>query len=233
MNAMKSQKVTLATLSKSCLLGLMLVGLLGCATAGYKKSDAAAHSLQTASREVTAESRALELTLHTLNDLVNQPGADLKPQFKRFSTALDKLLAASDRNERSEREIAKKSEAYFQAWDEEMATMNYEVVRSNSQARKAQATNDFHNVHQRYVEAQTAMRPLLSYLVDIRKALSADLTQKGLDSIKPIVKNAEENSAKVQLALGRLTNELNASGSRLASYAYQSAQAQGSQAGSK
>src|SRR5262245_36658267 len=123
MNAMKSQKVnlgTILTLSKSCLLGLALVGLVGCATAGYKKSDAAARSLQTASREVTAESRALELTLHTLNDLVNQPGADLKPQFKRFDTALDKLLAASDRNERAERQIAQKSAAYFQAWDEEM-----------------------------------------------------------------------------------------------------------------
>jgi len=156
-----------------------------------------------------------------MKELVNKPGADLKPQFKRFSMALDKLAAASARNQRMEHEVSRKSTAYFQAWDKELAAMNYEVIRARSQARKVEATNDFHSVHLRYVEAQTAMQPMLSYFEDLRKALSADLTQRGLEAIKPIVVNAEENAAKVQVALNRLTGELTASGTRLSSFAFQ------------
>lgn len=221
MKPKKSKSVHLHQLLKICLLSLCSLWLTGCATAGYNKSDATARSLQRASNEVVEESRALDLTLLTLKELVNKPGADLKPQFKRFSMALDKLAAASTRNQRMEHEVSRKSAAYFQAWDKELAAMNYEVIRARSQARKVEATNDFHSVHLRYVEAQTAMQPMLSYFEDIRKALSADLTQRGLEAIKPIVANAEENAAKVQVALNRLTGELTASGTRLSSFAFQ------------
>jgi len=72
-------------------------------------------------------------------------------------------------------------------------------------------------VNRRYTEARAATQPLISYLVDIRKALSNDLTTGGLEAVKPIVQNAEENATKVRTALARLTNELNDSSVQLAS----------------
>ena len=203
-----------------CLLGFALAG---CATSGYQKSDATAHSLQHASYTVQAESRALSLTLQNLKGLVDTPGADLKPQFKKFSVSLDWLIKESDRNDKADREIADRSAAYFKAWDKEMETMSFEAVRSKSQARRTEAANDFQRVHQRYLEAQNVMQPLLSYLEDVRKALGTDLTQHGLEALKPIVANADENAGKVQLALTRLSSELSASGTRLSSYHFQTA----------
>ena len=109
--------------------------------------------------------------------------------------------------------------------------MSYEVVRQRSQGRKAEVTNDFARVHQRYLDAQAVMQPLLSYLEDIRKALSADLTQRGLEAMKPIAAHADENAGKVQLALSRLSNELSASGSRFSSFVFQTAPRPGTNSG--
>jgi hypothetical protein len=159
----------------------------------------------------------------TLDDLVNKPEADLKPQFKRFSKSLDALAASASRNERSEARVAQKSAIYFDAWNKQLATMNYEVVRSRSEARKAEVTNSLDSVTKRYHESQQAMGPLMNYLYDVRRALDADLTQSGIESIKPIVAKARENADKVQLALGRLTSELTASSTRMSSVVYQNA----------
>lgn len=199
------------------------VGIAGCATTGYQKSDATARSLQQASYTVQAESRALSVTLQNLKNLVNTPGTDLKPQFKKYSGALDSLIKESERNDKADREIAQRSADYFKAWDKELETMSFDAVRTKSQARRNEAGSDFQRVHQRYVEAQSVMQPLLAYLEDIRKALRTDLTQHGLESLKPIVANADDNSAKVQLALTKLSSELSASGTRLSSYTFQTA----------
>src|SRR5438270_12173730 len=81
-----SQRMKMRCLSVTCRVGgaslLCAIGmaLMGCATSGYQTSDATARSLQHASYTVQAESRALHLTLQNLKDLVNTPGADLKPQ---------------------------------------------------------------------------------------------------------------------------------------------------------
>jgi hypothetical protein len=199
------------------------MALMGCATSGYQKSDATARSLQHASYTVQAESRALHLTLQNLKDLVNTPGADLKPQFNKFSAALDWLNKESERNDKADREIADRSADYFKAWDKQMESMSFEAVRAKSQARRTEAANDFQRVHQRYLEAQGVMQPLLAYLEDIRKALGSDLTQHGLEALKPIVANADENAGKVQSALTRLSSELSASGTRLSSFSFQTA----------
>lgn len=197
--------------------------LVGCSSTPYRKGDAAAISLQDAASNVQGQSRALEVAMGTLDDLVNKPEMDLKPQFKRFSKSVDTLAANARRNNRSEDRISKKSAAYFEEWNKQLARMNYDVVRERSQARKNEVTKYLDSVDQRYREAQDAMGPLLSYLYDVRKALDNDLTPAGVEAIKPIAGRARENADKVQLALGRLTSELTASGNRMSSVVYQNA----------
>src|SRR5438552_14019335 len=71
------------------LMAMLLVNVVGCTTTGYKRSDAAARSLDAAAVQVQVQRQALGATMESLQDLVKQPAADLKPQFARFSGALD------------------------------------------------------------------------------------------------------------------------------------------------
>jgi hypothetical protein len=217
----KNQMGSLLKTAGALAFGIAILCLAGCASTPYHKSDTAAISLQDGASEVQGQSRALEVTMGSLDDLVNKPEPDLKPQFKRFSKALDKLTGYAKRNERSQERVRTKSADYLEAWNQELATMNYEAVRSRSQERKAEVTTSFDSVNRRYRDSQDAMGPLLAYLYDVRRALAADLTPNGLESIKPVVSKARENADKVQLALGRLTTELASSSARMSSVAYQ------------
>jgi DUF2959 family protein len=172
--------------------------LAGCASTPYHKGDAAAVSLQNAASEVQGQSRALEVTMGS-------------------------LAGYARRNERSQARVRSKSGDYFEAWDKQLATMNYENIRNQSQERKTEVINTFNSVNKRYHESQDAMGPLLAYLFDVRKVLDTDLTAGGIEAVKPIVSKARENADRVQLALGRLTTELASSGSKMSSVAYQNA----------
>jgi len=219
----QNQSGSLLKTAAALAFGITTLCLAGCASTPYHKGDAAAVSLQDGASEVQGQSRALEVTIGSLDDLVNKPEPELKPQFKRFSKALDNLAAYEKRNERSQAHVRNKSADYLEAWNQELASMNYEAVRSHSQERKAEVTTHFDSVNRRYHDAQDAMGPLLSYLYDVRRALAADLTPNGLESIKPVVAKARENADRVQLALGRLTTELASSSAHMSSVVYQNA----------
>lgn len=200
----------------TCIL-LLALFWIGCRSNGYNKSDAAGRSFRDAAAEVDTESRSIEATLAALNDLVNQPAADLKPQFHRYSSALNRLVASAAQTERTRQQMELKSAEYFGAWDKEVAGINYGIIRELSEARKTEVTNRFHSINSRYLEAQSVVRPLITYLEDIRTALSVDLTSAGLNAVKSIVNNADLNSRKVQTALANLSEDLTASGAGLLS----------------
>ena len=71
--------------------------------------------------------------------------------------------------------------------------------------------------------------PLMDYLEDIRKSLGADLTVGGLQSVKGFLSNAQENAAKVQTALGKVSTQL-ASAETSFSSVLQTAKADGTNA---
>src|SRR2546421_3323197 len=210
------------------LVSLIAVGwLTGCSTTGYHKSDAAARSLDAAAAEVQGQRRALEMTTEALQDLVNKPAPDLKPQFARFSDSLDRLNASAKRNQQAARRVGQKSSEYFLAWDKELTTLNYDVIRTRGEARKEEVANLFKVVNRHYHDAQAALQPLVEYLQDIRRTLGADLTTPGLDSVKNFVSNAQENAGKVETALTKLSTVLTEASTSMSSAAVQAAAVEG------
>ncbi len=190
---------------------LLAVALLpGCSSTGYKKSDAAASRLHEAAGAVQLESRNLEATMTALNDMTNSPSGDLRPQFQRFSSALDGLISSSKHSRGSTTNLDKKRAAYFEAWDKELVKTNDPEIRKRGQARQAEVSQQFDSTTRRYREAQDALVPLVGYLQDIRKALSADLTSAGLQSAKPSISSANEQAAKVQPQLTQSAADLDA-----------------------
>jgi hypothetical protein len=217
------EKITRCS-AQVCAVAIALACLEGCATSGYQKGDVAAISMQRAATEVQAEGRAMDQTVATLRALVSEPNGDLRVPFKRFSRSLDRLIATAQRTENTGTTMQQKNLAYAQAWDLQLQSIDYQHIRQLSEARRNEVTNRFELVNRRYQESQAAVQPLISYFLDIRKALSSDLTAAGLDSLRGIVQNANDNVAKVQIALDALTSELTNSSASLSSIAYQTAQ---------
>jgi len=192
----------------------------GCASHGYEKGDIAAASMQKAAAEVQAEQRALDATVSALGELVNTQGGDLGLLFRRYSDSLDHLVAAAHRTETTGKKMEVKNADYVDAWDRQLQSIDYQHIRDLSEARRAEVTNRMETVSRRYRESQAAVQPLISYFEDIRKALSTDLTPAGLESLKEVVTNADNNVVKVQTALDALSTELTESSAKMSSVAY-------------
>jgi len=220
-NKIKSKKSRASNVGWICVAAAVVCA--GCSTEGYHKSNAAAMSMQTAAQEVRAESQALELTMEGLRNLVNEPGADLRRPYKHFSSSLAELVVASNRTETTGKRMEERSAAYLQAWDRQLGLIDFDHVREVSQSRKTEVANHFEAVARRYQESQAVMKPLISYLQDIKHALNTDLTSPGLESMKGVAQNASDNAAKVHVALDALISELSNSSSRMSSIAYQQA----------
>ena len=195
---------------------LVTLVMCGCASP-YRQGDAASASLHRAATEIRAESGAIDATLASLDNLVNNPGPDLRPQFARYSHSLDLLVAASTRAEKSAEVAKQKSADFFESWDKRTADIKFEAVRDQSVSRKTQVSSEFNTVNDRYRENQSVIEPLISYFQDIRTALSTDLTMGGVQSVKTLADNAARNAHKVQTALARLSDELYDSGARMSS----------------
>ena len=189
--------------------------LSSCASPSYKKADDASSSLHKAAMEINTENRAIDATMTALDDLVNKPAADLRPQFTRFNASLNWLEDSSKRAEKAANEANKKSQDYFQTWDKQMANIHYEAVRDQSVSRKTQVSEELNTVDQRYRQNQGVVEPLIAYLRDIRTSLSVDLTAGGVASIKLLAENAQQNARKVQSALAQLSDDLADTGTRM------------------
>jgi hypothetical protein len=176
--------------------------------------------MQKAAMEVQAETRVMNETAALLRDMVNEPNGDLSIPFNRYSKSLDQLVTAAKRTENTGKSVEQKSAAYLQAWEQQVQTIDYQHIRDLSEARRSEVTNRVEAINRRYRESQAAIQPLISYFEDIRKALSADLTVDGLNSLKGVTQNAQANVAKVQTALDSLSAELTNSSTLLSSVAY-------------
>jgi hypothetical protein len=198
-----------------------MISLNGCTSTGYQKGDVAASSMQRAAAEVQLEGRAMDQTMASLHDLISQTNGDLAGSFKRYSRSLDQLIASAQKTDNTGREVEEKNAAYLAEWDKQLAAIDYGHIHEISEARRTAVTNSLDAIQRRYRESQAAVQPLISYLVDIRTALSTDLTMGGLDALQGVAKNANDNVAKVQTALDALSTELTTSSAGLSSVAYQ------------
>ncbi len=219
MNSFQKDTTRVCRLSLTVMGVIALCAMSGCRTTGYDKGDGAAKSLHKAAEQVQAETRQIDFTTAALNDLVNNPAPDLRPQYQRFSKSLDRLIETAEDVESTRVRMEQKTAEYFATWDEQAAAINYGKVREHSEARRAHVTNQFQTVNARYQDAHEVVWALINYYRDIRTALGVDLTRGGLESVKEIARNAHVNADKVEVALGRLSEELARSSADLSSVA--------------
>lgn len=176
----------------------------GCASSGYKKAGRTSTSLQKAAQDIDKSNAQLDVVLAGLSDLVSNPDADIRPQFKKCDSEMSKLESLAKKVSDDAAAMQSQGSAYFQQWDEELAKIQSEDIRSRSAERKSTVAAHFDRVRISYGQAKTAFEPLLSDLKDIRTALATDLTTEGLASVKSVVNKANQDAPPVRESLGKL-----------------------------
>ena len=193
---------------------VILLALGGCATTGTttKSAGNASNSLHEAALSVAESNAQLETVLLSLSDLVNNPGENLRAQYSTYNTEVNKLDALA--NEVSAHAVAmqEKGTAYFVKWDEELAKIQNEDIRTRSVDRKELVTARFEQVKASYAQTRSDFAPFVSDIKDIRTMLGTDLTEGGLASAQTLAQKADRNVIPLRRSLSQLESDFEALG---------------------
>jgi hypothetical protein len=170
--------IVLKFVSWAWLVGV-LVGLAGCATSGYRTSERTAATLQALAAKIEGAGTQMDIAVTELNNLVNSPQPDLRPQFNRFAAAVSKLSALSNSVHKADNHLHTRGKLHFDNWEKEIAAIQNEVIRSSGQARKLELQGRFDAVRNTCLGVLTSFTPVQADLGDVNRFLNSDLTPAG------------------------------------------------------
>ena len=177
-----------------------------CKSTTADKGAATAKNIRYAADEIRTGLGQLDSALAALNNLVNEPAADLEPQYKAFSKHLKELESTAANVREAAAAMEAKGKAYFADWDAQLAAIQNEDIRERSAERRAAVEADLKEIQEQYTESRDTFRPLMNDLVDIRTALGADLTMNGLSAVKKSVKNVNDEAKELKKNLQGLAD---------------------------
>lgn len=183
----------------------------------YNRAGKASTSLQDTAVSIDKGEVQIDAVLVALSDLVNNPGSDLKPQFKQFESSVDKLSSLAKEVREQAAAMQEKGAAYFQQWDADLATIQDEDIRSRSTARKNAVAARFDRVRSSYATTNATFAPFMSRLTDVRTALTTDLTSGGLSSIRSAADQADTDAVPLREALRQLSADFKSLGLSMSS----------------
>ena len=184
----------------------------GCTSASYEKAVTTSNSVKTAAQSIHQGNGQIDAVLFALTGLVNSPGADLKPQFKQFDAAVDRLESLATEVGEKSAAMQANGAAYFQQWDVESAQIQNEDIHSRSLSRKNEVAARLEHVRAGYRQTKAEFIPFLSVIKDIRIALATDLTAEGVAAIRPLANKANVNVLPLRESLSSLETDFRALG---------------------
>ncbi len=202
-NVLKLQLIAFATAG---------VLLSGCASKGYDKSAATGTALQATAAQIFQGNAQISLVMASLNNLVERPQADLRPQFEKFTADLNQLQSlAQDVNDKAT-DMQSKGQDYFKDWNQQLATIKNEDVRTRSAKRAKEVEASFSDLNGSYQETKAAFKPFMADLQDIKTALGSDLTPAGIDAIKKTVAQANKEVKPLKKSINKLGDDFKSLG---------------------
>lgn len=190
------------------LIVVLAVGLTGCATSGYRTGEKSADTLGALAKRIEGAGMQMDIAVTELNNMVNNPQPDLRPQFNRFAAAVNKLNTLSNSISQANAQLEERGKLHFTNWDKELATIQNEAIRGTALARKLEVQSRFDAVRNTCLNLLTGFAPVQSDLRDLQSFLNADLNPSGLAAIKAAAGNVTERATPVRESIGKLVAEL-------------------------
>ena len=170
------------------------IGLMGCGGAssgsGHQRAAGMGGSLLKDKADMLKLKDQVTATTAALNDLITDPQRDLKPQYKAFAVAVNKLDAMAKKSRERGVAIQANLDKYVDAWREEVVTVQDVKLREQALDRVNQAKESFKQLYAKLTAMKEALAPYVGSLKDIQRYLDTDLTPAGLQTIRTMATKA-------------------------------------------
>ncbi len=188
-------------------MAALATALAGCASNNYEQGAKTGANLTAAADKIAAGNGKIDATMASLNDLISNPQGDLAAKYSKFSDNVNDLQSTADSVDARVNDMQGSSDKYFKAWDEQLAKINNEDIKSESAEQKKAVMDKFSDIKTSYSQAKEAFKPFMSDLKDIQTALGTDLTSSGVTAVASAAKKANKKSVPLKKSLDKLSQQ--------------------------
>ena len=192
------------------LLGAGLVLFAGCATKSEDRNAPTPREDLAEYRQVAVDAqKVVKATLQSLDRTVARtpcpPGA-----FKAFTKDVQRLEVDSFKVRARAQAIRSRGQAYFEQWQEHLASVQDPEVRKLAEQRRDRLQERFAQIRLQTQQAREAFQPFMAGLRRLRNGLGNDPAIAGTDSMKEVIRTIRNNGEKVEAGLTAILGELDA-----------------------
>lgn len=177
--------------------------------AGYKLADKVGASIAEFRDEIVTIKKEVDNTMVALDKIVTTAATDPRKAFKDFDKAVPQIDDAAKKAKKRGEDIKARGQAYFQAWEKELASVNNPEIRQLAEERKVKLQATFGSIRTSMEPVRDQFNTWLADLNDLQKYLSNDLTIGGIDAAKELIGKAKAEGQGVQQSLDKVIAELN------------------------
>jgi Protein of unknown function (DUF2959). len=175
------------------------------------KGTSASSSVQGAADTIVAAREQIDVALAALRNLTGNP-ADIPAQYQVVQQQLEALAKSSDKIEAAADAMRAKGDAYIADWARQIAAIGDAELRDVAFGRRAEVASKLQEIFKSYQRVKADFVPFEKNLADIQRSLGSDLSQKGLEVVKPYVEKAAAAAEPLKASLDKLADEFRAVG---------------------
>ena len=188
----------------------VVAALIGCATTETTPTVPTPRADFMEYRQIVVQSMSLmDATLRSLDEISVQANRDPRPAYEAFAKAVHRLEVDSIKVRARTHAMRARGDAYFEHWQEYLATVKNEQVRKLAEEHRPELKQSFEQVHLAAQQIHEGFRPFLSDLQKLRAVLEADPTLARIDAQKGLILAAKDKGRQVQQGLDRFLAEMN------------------------
>ena len=184
--------------------------LLGCAsTDTSRREPTPRQDFQEFRQIVVLAMGQVDGTLRALDEVSVEANRGPRKAYGAFAKAVHRLEVDSIKVRARTQAMRGRGDAYFEHWEESLASAKNEQVRRLAQEHRAQLKQSFEDARLASQQVREVFRPFLSDLQKLRAVLEADPSLARITSEKSLILAAKDKGRQVQQGLDRLLAEMN------------------------
>lgn len=133
---------------------------------------------------------------------------DLQMAFKNYTKSVNSIQAARRRDKAQRDSLQAKNRQYMAKWQMELETIQDEDVKAALEQRKEKVIVSFEKIRSVLDDLRESYQPLLTNVLEIRKALALDLNSSGVQSLTSSMNKAKGQAEIVKQKITTARQEL-------------------------
>jgi|GEM_PF-4558659 len=185
-------------------LSMVLPALNGCSHLPYQSAaNISGHSTSVQKNTLKVAGR-VDKTMAALDALINKPSGSLGSDYKTFSDKLGSLKSGYSDLKDAISNVSSGQSKYMAAWEKQIQSISNSDIQAVAESNYKNAQRDFSRFTSRAKTTETSGGRFITYLDNMKKYLSNDLSSTGIQGASGLLGKAKSRATTFKHDLGKL-----------------------------